>query len=141
MGSLKFVTSLAVLSLGFIPLVMQPANAAPPVAGIVGSAPSSVANCPNINWRLARHDDGNITGIMFFSDLSGTSEVKGTVTKAGVFHIDAKSVMGNGPNGAVDGKTEGLYGGFVATMKGAGCANFHESHMISVNDLNLMPQS
>lgn len=29
--------------------------AATPVAGFVGSAPSSVAGCTYITWRLARH--------------------------------------------------------------------------------------
>jgi hypothetical protein len=32
---------------------------------------ASVAGCPNIGWRLARHDDGTITGISYYADASG----------------------------------------------------------------------
>ena len=109
-------------------------SAAPPMAGLVGSAASSVPNCPNIQWRLARHDDGNVTGIMFFADLSGTSQVTGTVDKSGKFHLAATSAMGKGPVGVVDGQRS-PDGKLVADLKGEGCANSHVV-MVPVPDLN-----
>jgi hypothetical protein len=123
MRSSKVVT---VLAAGALVAVMGwPAMAAPPVAGIIGYAHSTTSpDCPDLQWRLARHEDGTITGIFFYSDLSGTSEATGTVDKAGVFHVQLKSAMGKGPVGMVDGKRM-ADGKVVADMKGEGCANMH----------------
>ena len=123
-------TGLGLLALGTV--VSPPATAAPPVAGYVGEASSSVAGCPFILWRLARHDNGEITGIVYYSDLSGTSMAKGTMDKAGMFHLDLSSAMGSGPVGTVDG-TRSSNGRVVAVMKGEGCANMHLSIKPSVN--------
>lgn len=100
------------------------ASAAPPVAGFVGSAPSSVAGCPYIAWRLARHPDGTVTGIAYYSDLSGVSQVTGNVNSAGVFELQLTSQMGQGPTGTVTGKRL-KNGEGDATLKGPGCANMH----------------
>ncbi|HET6183609.1 MAG TPA: hypothetical protein VFA03_08445 [Acetobacteraceae bacterium] len=91
--------------------------------GFAGSAPSSVSGCPYIGWRLVRHPDGQITGIAYYGDLTGLSEVTGHVEQDGTFHLTTKSMMGNGPVGTVDGKRTAK--GADATMKGEGCANMH----------------
>lgn len=116
--------------LAFVPLCVaggQSALAAPPsapVAGYAGASSSSVAGCPAILWRLARHEDGSITGIVYYSDMSGVSTANGTVNSSGQFHIQLTSSMGNGPVGTVDGEKVKNKKGF-ATMKGEGCANMH----------------
>jgi hypothetical protein len=69
------------------------------MAGYTGEAPSSVAGCPYLIWRLARHDNGEVTGIFYYSDMSGVSNVTGTVDQAGQFHLTLTSSMGNGPVG------------------------------------------
>lgn len=96
--------------------------AAPPVAGGVGWAASSVAGCPNIQWRVARHADGSITGIVFYSDMSGMSTVTGTEDSSGHFTATMTKGMGDGPVGTVTG-TRSADGTLTAVMKGEGCAN------------------
>jgi hypothetical protein len=110
--------------------VAQPA----PVAGISGFAPSSVAGCPNIVWRVARHADGKINGIFWFSDLSGASEAVGTEDATGHFHLQLTSAIGKGPVGVVDGTRSS--GKVVADLKGEGCANNHVMRMVPVIDIN-----
>lgn len=101
----------------------QPAHAAGPVAGYVGQAPSSVAGCPYILWRLARSDSGAISGIMYYSDASGSSMVTGTgIGTANGLHLVLKSVQGNGPTGTVT-EIKSSSGKMVAKLTGEGCAN------------------
>jgi len=110
--------------------------------GFVGSAPSSVAGCPRLMWRLARDGD-NVNGILYYADLSGTSHVTGTVDQSGHFTLTATSVMGNGPVGTITGqrqpknpaRTQEAEGPLVATMTGQGCANMHIT-MRAVYNLN-----
>lgn len=82
-----------------------------------GSTGSSVANCPNIAWRIGQSPDGALHGMMWYTDMSGTSEVNGSES-AGKFNLTLKSVMGNGPVGTVQGQM-----GHGATLTGDGCAN------------------
>jgi hypothetical protein len=60
------------------------------VAGFVGWQYSSVAGCPYMQWKLARHSNGQITGIVYYSDMSGVS------SQAGHFQITLTSEMGSG---------------------------------------------
>ena len=127
---------IALMSLGALTLapVLSPVAMAQGASkpGYTGSAVSSVPGCPKLVWRLAR-DGNNVNGIAYYSDLSGLSEVKGTVDQAGAFTLQLTSVMGNGPVATVTGhreaknplRTEEAQGGLVAEMKGAGCANMH----------------
>lgn len=140
MKSREVVTMLATTAFALGAVVVGSAVAAPPppmapIAGITGFAQSKVPGCPNINWRLARHADGKITGIFWFSDLSGTSEAAGTEDATGRFHIKVTSAIGTGPVGVVDG-TRSPQGKVVADMTGEGCANDHVVRMISVPDIN-----
>jgi hypothetical protein len=101
----------------------------PAQAGFVGSAASSVPGCPNLLWRLARNGD-KVNGIAYYSDLSGTSQVTGTVDQAGKFTLTLTSVMGNGPVGTVTGQRKAAgpnqsQGAMEADMVGQGCANMH----------------
>ena len=82
------------------------ASAAPPVAGIVGWGYSTVQGCPYIEWRLAKHPDGQVTGIAYYSDMSGTSQVSGTFSDSGQIHLTLTSAMGNGPVGTVTGEKQ-----------------------------------
>jgi len=85
---------------------------------------ASVAGCPNIGWRLARHADGTVTGLSYYADASGASSVNGTYDKDGKFDLKVVSTMGKGPEGTVVGQRN-PNGGLVADLKGAGCANSH----------------
>ncbi len=100
------------------------APAAAPVAGMVGSGVSRVAGCPYIEWRLARHPDGQITGIVYYSDLSGTSQASGTIAQNGKIDLTLTSQMGNGPVGTVTGQRRSD-GAANVTLTGPGCANMH----------------
>ena len=95
-----------------------------PQPGFVGMTKASVAGCPSIGWRLARHDDGTITGISYYADASGVSSVKGTYNQDGKFDLQVASTMGKGPDGTVVGQRN-PDGGLVADLKGQGCANSH----------------
>lgn len=100
----------------------QPAKADNAVAGYTGWAKSSVAGCPYLAWRLAKHDDGTVTGIAYYLDASGVSIVNGTIDKAGNFQLTLKSGMGNGPVGSAVGKRN-ADGSATADLTGEGCAN------------------
>jgi hypothetical protein len=117
------------LSLGA--LVLAPVLSRSPAAqvvspqpGFVGMTKASVAGCPNIGWRLARHEDGTVTGIAYFADASGASSVKGTYDKNGKFNLQVVSTMGKGPEGTVVGQRN-PDGGLVADLTGQGCSNSH----------------
>ena len=116
----------------------QPAHAqATPVPGYAGSAPSSVAGCPFIMWRLQKTATGAVSGIAYYSDASGVSQVTGTsADSASGLHLVFRSVTGKGPTGTVKGiKTPD--GKLVAKLTGAGCANT-EVTLTVTPDLNEM---
>lgn len=110
------------------------AAAAPPVAGYVGWAYSTQSGCPYLEWKLARHPDGTITGVVYYSDMSGVSMANGNIDQGGHFQITLTSSMGNGPVGTVTG-TKYSSGATTATLKGQGCANA-EIRMNPVANLN-----
>lgn len=86
----------------------------PRFSGMTGS---NVANCPNIAWRIGGDPSGALHGIMWYADMSGVSQVDGTMTGKSI-KFTLKSVMGNGPVGTVTGvEQQG------ATLVGEGCAN------------------
>ena len=115
--------------------VSSSASAAqPPVAGIVGEALPPIAGCPYINWRLARHDDGRLTGRFWYSDLSGTSVALGNVDSSGKIHVQLMSAIGSGPVGSIEGQRS-PNGKVVADLVGPGCANFHAVEMPPVADI------
>ena len=111
---------------GAVTLAGTALSAPPPkvLAGLVGSAPSSVPGCPYVAWRLAVHPDGKVTGIAYYADLSGVSSVTGSISSAGNFQLQLSSGMGNGPAGTVTGHKRSDGAG-DATLKGQGCANMH----------------
>jgi hypothetical protein len=91
--------------------------AAPPVAGYSGTARSSVQDCPNIAWRLAQRDNGNVTGVVYYADMSGVSTATGTIDQAGRFHLTLTSSIGQGPVGTVTGVKQ-INGAVDATLIG-----------------------
>jgi hypothetical protein len=101
----------------------QPAHAQHAVAGYVGTADSSVAGCPWLAWRLARTESGVVTGIAYYSDASGASQVTGTMgTTPDSIHLVLKSIQGKGPEGTV-AVTQSSSGKRVIKLTGEGCAN------------------
>jgi hypothetical protein len=99
----------------------QPAHAQA-VAGYVGTADSSVAGCPWLGWRLARTPDGTVSGIAYYSDASGTSQVTGTMgTTPDSMHLVLKSIQGKGPEGTV--AITQAHGKHMIKLTGEGCAN------------------
>jgi hypothetical protein len=135
-----------VLSLALSLLVtggaVQKAVAAAPVPGYTGNVPSSVAGCPSIMWRLARRDNGDLTGIFYYSDVSGVSEVKGTMDQSGHFQVTLTSSMGQGPVGTVTG-TKRPNGAVDATLTGEGCANaqLHFRPVLNLTNYNATPNA
>jgi len=126
MSSRKIALLLSLGALTLTPVLSRSAEAqqVSPQPGFVGMTKASVAGCPNIGWRVARHDDGTITGIAYYADASGASSVKGTYDKNGKFNLQVTSSMGKGPEGTVVGQ-RGKDGGLVADLKGDGCSNTH----------------
>lgn len=108
------------------------------VPGYVGSAQSTVPGCPYIVWRLARAN-GQVHGIVYYSDLSGMSMATGTVTPDGVFNLTLTPQMGNGPTGTISGHRM-PDGSGEATLTGSGCANTHVV-MQGVSDLTQYHES
>jgi hypothetical protein len=126
MSSSKITLLLSLGALTLTPVLSRSvqAQAVSPQPGFVGMTKASVAGCPNIGWRVARHDDGTITGLAYYADASGASSIKGTYDKTGKFELQVTSSMGKGPEGTVVGQ-RGKDGGLVADLKGDGCANSH----------------
>jgi hypothetical protein len=90
--------------------------------GFMGGSPSSVGGCPYIVWDLASSYVGDIHGMAYYSDLSGVSDVRGTVDSNGKLRLVlSQTDTGNGPVGTVDGAVAG--GHLVGTLTGLGCAN------------------
>jgi hypothetical protein len=114
------LTAAAALSL--TAYVNGPAAAAGPTPTYSGQQASSVAGCPNLIWRLARDTNGSVHGILWYSDMSGLSEVTGT-SDSGSFNLSTRSVTGVGPVGTIVGHRNASTGATQATMTGSGCAN------------------
>jgi len=108
--------------------------AAPVPQGFSGHAESAVPGCPYLAWRLARAANGNITGITYYSDLSGVSMVHGQANPNGTFTMSLTSSMGKGPVGTVTGRRS-ANGTVEADLKGQGCANMHLT-MQPLTDIN-----
>jgi len=88
--------------------------------------PSSVAGCPSIAWRLVRDTNGNVHGLAWFTDMSGASEVKGSMSQGGQINLTLTRTQGNGPVGTVTGtRTTNTQVGTTteARLTGEGCAN------------------
>ena len=122
---IAMVLSLGALALSPVLSRSAAAQVVTPQPGFVGMTKASVAGCPSIGWRLARHDnDHTISGIAYYADASGASSVKGTYSQNGTFDLQVTSTMGNGPVGTVTGQRS-QNGALVADLKGEGCANVH----------------
>ncbi len=123
----------AVGFLGFGAIAAGSADAAP-LPGFMGSSPSSVGGCPYIVWDLASSFVGDIHGIAYYSDLSGVSDVRGTVDSNGKLRLVlSQTDTGNGPVGSIDGAAAG--GHLVGTLTGLGCAN-GKVNIKQVEDIN-----
>jgi len=127
MKSGKSVMLLSLGALALTPVLSQPAAAqvvGTGQAGYVTLVKSSVAGCPSIGFRLARHTDGTIAGIAYYADGSGVSAVAGTFDSAGKTMLTLTSSMGKGPVGTVNAQRS-QNGALAADLKGEGCANAH----------------
>lgn len=122
---MKTRTSVGLLAAGLLGLGVMgagPTYAAAPSGGFYGSFPSSVSGCPAIVWRLA-NTNGQINGMAYYANLSGVSNVTGTIAADGSFNLTlTKTSIGDGPVGTVTG-TRSADGEIKATLKGEGCAN------------------
>lgn len=118
-------TSVGLLAAGLLGLgviAAAPTYAAAPPAGFYGATPATIAGCPAIVWRLA-NSNGEVHGMAYYADMSGLSNVQGTISSDGAFTLNlTKTSIGNGPVGTVTG-TRSASGDITATLKGEGCAN------------------
>jgi hypothetical protein len=128
-----FVSALGLLAAGAI--AEKQAVAAPPVAGYTGQMQSSLAGCPYLAWRLVRHDNGEVSGIFYYSDMSGVSTANGTISAEGQFLLTLTPSIGKGPVATVTG-TRSTDGTIIAIMNGLDCANMR-LQFDPTTDLNL----
>ncbi|MGH7120429.1 MAG: hypothetical protein ACREFP_15800 [Acetobacteraceae bacterium] len=132
-------TSVGLLAAGLLGLGVMaagPTYAAAPSGGFYGSTASTTAGCPSIVWRLA-NSSGNIHGMAYYADLSGLSNVEGTIQSDGSFTLTlTKTSIGSGPVGTVTG-SRAANGEIKATLKGEGCAN-NEVDIKPTNNLGLV---
>jgi hypothetical protein len=83
--------------------------------------------CPGIQWRITRIGN-DVMGMMWFNDLSGSSETRGTVSPDRTLTMTVTPVKGNGPQGTLTGHwiQEGREAGtFQADLDGPGCSKQH----------------
>lgn len=79
--------------------------------------------CPGIQWHISRMGDA-LQGMMWYNDMSGSSETRGTVAKDRSVTMTVTPIKGNGPQGTLKGHwTEA--GTFEADLDGPGCSKQH----------------
>jgi hypothetical protein len=83
--------------------------------------PLNSTGCPSIRWDVVRTSETTFKGIVFFTDLRGTSVMDGTVARSGAFHATVRSVVGDGPTGTVTGRR--TPSGLQANLVGPGCSH------------------
>jgi hypothetical protein len=84
---------------------------------------SPMTGCPGIQWRISRMGD-TLQGMMWYSDMSGASETRGTVAKDRSVTMTVTPIKGNGPQGTLKGHwTE--TGTFAADLDGPECSKQH----------------
>ncbi len=89
-----------------------------------GRAPSTVAGCPTLEWHILPVPEGvaaNLNGVVFYTDMSGVSAVRGAIGTDGQIVAALIPVSGNGPAGNVSGSRDANASHIKLT--GAGCAN------------------
>jgi hypothetical protein len=116
-----FVSALSLLVAGTL-VEESVAALQPPVLTYTGQVASTVSGCPTIEWHLARHNNGDVTGIFYYSDMSGISTATGTVDNAGNIQLTVNSRTGQGPVGTVTGMRS-PNGAITAKLTGNACAN------------------
>ncbi len=92
-----------------------------------GRSPASSSTCAPIEWHIVPVAIGGavtLNGVAYFSDMSGVSTIKGTITADGTISAVLNPVSGNGPAGSVTGKRTAT--STHIEMNGVGCskANF-----------------
>ena len=89
-----------------------------------GRTASKVAGCPTLEWHILPLPQGvasNINGVAFYTDMSGVSQIRGSIGTDGKIVATLSSVSGNGPAGNVTGGRVGNLSHIE--LVGAGCAN------------------
>lgn len=90
----------------------------------VGRSKPAGPACPTMEWSVVpipRGVAGTVKGIIFYSDMSGVSQLSGSIAADGKIASTMKSIYGKGPEGQVTGMR-----GPEAThveLRGSGCAN------------------
>lgn len=91
-----------------------------------GHSPPMGPRCRSIGWHVqpvSRTLPASITGVAYYSDMSGLSTIKRTVAADATINATVTPVSGNGPSGTVTGKRG--KGATDIVLTGPGCANAH----------------
>ena len=91
--------------------------------GYVGARSPVTPACPAFEWRVlpVPPGGGKITGVAYFSDMSGISTIKGTIGADGKITATVTSIEGKGPAGPVTGQRE--KNTTRVEVHGTGCSN------------------
>lgn len=84
-------------------------------------------NCPMVTWVIhpvGNPESGDLSGVVWFTDMSGVSLARGMMDKAGQFSLALSSVSGSGPTGTVTG-VRAQNGALTADLNGPGCSQPH----------------
>ncbi len=120
-----FATAAFVGTIASMPVQAQGEGNGPlaaPAAAWVGVGVAT-PSCPQLTWQV-RRTGPTIVGMMWYTDLSGASSMRGTMAQDGKFSVTLASVMGAGPTGNITG-TRSADGALVADLDGPGCAKLH----------------
>lgn len=87
----------------------------------------SSSSCPAISWVIhpvGAAENGGLSGVLWYLDMSGVSLARGTMQKDGKFTLSLTPVSGSGPTGTVVG-TRAPGGALMADLNGPGCSMLH----------------
>ncbi len=95
----------------------------------VGRAAMPGMTCPALTWAIhpvGAPENGGLSGVLWYTDMSGVSLARGMMGKDGKFTLDVAPISGSGPTGTVSG-TRQPNGALMADLNGPGCAKLHIS--------------
>jgi hypothetical protein len=129
----KLISSTLVASaalIGFGSSVM--AQEGPP--GYMGGVSTGMTSgCPATEWHIKPVPPTGavtVTGVAYFSDMSGISLIKGTRSAEGAISGTVTSVWGKGPSGKFSGQRTGNT--VHVELKGPGCS----AHVVDVHPIS-----
>jgi len=97
-----------------------------------GVSTGMTSGCPVTEWHIKpvpQTGAVTITGVAYFSDMSGISRIQGTRTAEGAISGSVTSVWGSGPSGNFTGKRSGNM--VHVELNGPGCS----THTVDIHPM------